>query len=161
LGLSEALIAVPGFPSPFKEFVMNMYNLVRGGFNPAAFWVVKWLHADFNLIPRFRDAFVRWNSDKTEPELIIFTRTGGGNREDYEEGITYLRSLPGYLRDADDEFDATYALFYYQCPQAERETVVEGLRKLEAEGIDPSPTLRELTDAYVAKIRGEDDDKKK
>jgi hypothetical protein len=54
---------------------------------------------------------------------------GGGNREHYAEAIAYLRSLPGFLRDADDDFDSTYATFFYDAPEEYAVLVKEAYEK--------------------------------
>jgi len=70
-------------------------------------------------------------------KIVIYTRTGGGNRDYYENEETCrdyfpeyfdgendpsgpwnddLRAIPGYVRDQDDDFDSTYAHFYFDVP---------------------------------------------
>ena len=88
---------------------MSLYNLLFG-FNSAAPVLLHMLGTNAGAIPRFRDCFVDGDS------IVIHTRTGGGNRVSYEEGNEYLTTLPGYIRDADDDFDCTYANFYYSFP---------------------------------------------
>lgn len=78
---------------------------------------------DPDKIPRLRGAGVQ----KTEHgyRIIIHTRTGGGNRKDYEvadyvlagDSNPYMRTSPYYCRDEDDEFDCTYANFFYRIPE--------------------------------------------
>ncbi len=79
-------------------------------------------------IPRFRDCYL----DAERKRICIHTRTGGGNRAQYEKklykpdpdtGKTYtgpwnddLRGVPGFISDEDMEFDTTYATFYYHFP---------------------------------------------
>jgi hypothetical protein len=56
----------------------------------------------------------------------VYTRTGGGNREYYDEkkGLEAndavfnddLRALPTFIKDEDDSFDCTYAKFYFSVP---------------------------------------------
>lgn len=87
-------------------------------------------------VPRFRDCF--WDGER----IVIHTRTGGGNREAYENLATYqanfpgddntagpwnddLRAVPGFLYDEDDEFDSTYANFYYTPPEAVRDAFAQ------------------------------------
>ena len=70
------------------------------------------------LIPRFRDAFV--TEDINAPQIVIFTRTGGGNRSEYEgESISPnnhdLRGIEGFVRDEDWGLDSTYAFFIMMC----------------------------------------------
>lgn len=59
---------------------------------------------------RFRDAYYDGE------HLVILTRTGGGNRFKYAEQNAKLRTLAGFVRDADDDYDNTYAYFYYKLP---------------------------------------------
>lgn len=81
-------------------------------------------------VPRFRDCYL------TEEGIVIHTRTGGDNREAYEDEAAYLEyfgvdgdepigpfnsdlyRLPGFIRDEDCDFDCTYANFYYAVPEA-------------------------------------------
>jgi len=89
-------------------------------------------------VPRFRDAYV----DRANNRLVIYTRTGGGNRDYYESAASCmghypeyfvgesqptgpwnsdLRKVSGFLYDEDDDFDCTYASFYYAIPAPSRE----------------------------------------
>lgn len=88
---------------------MSMYNMLFG-FNQLSELFLTILELDPNEIPRFRDAY--WDGDK----IVIYTRTGGGNRDDYEGGNGWLASLPYYISDEDDDYDNTYAKFYYSLP---------------------------------------------
>lgn len=87
---------------------------------------------------RFRDAWVEKGGDG--PVIAIYTRQGGGNRQCYcdsEPGRAHvpgqcyaacneaLAAHPLYLRDADDDFDATYATFYFRVPEECREALAE------------------------------------
>lgn len=49
--------------------------------------------------------------------IIVHTRTGGGNRESYEEENDKLTENEYYLRDEDDDFDSTYANWYFRVPE--------------------------------------------
>ena len=108
---------------------MSLYNLIHGH-NPIAPLL---LHALGNPeVPRYRDCYL------DDERIAIYTRTGGGNRDAYEseercranypeyfEGddpVTGpwnadLRALSGYIYDDDDEFDSTYATFYFKIPE--------------------------------------------
>jgi hypothetical protein len=59
-------------------------------------------------IERFRDCGV------DEEKIYIYTRTGGGNRDDYPNEI--LTSNEYYIEDEDDDFDSTYATYYFYIP---------------------------------------------
>ena len=79
-------------------------------------------------VARFRDAWAETSDDG--PVIAIYTRQGGGNRECnceefgrehvpeqcYAACNEALAAHPLYLRDADDEFDATYCTFYFRAP---------------------------------------------
>lgn len=116
---------------------MSLYNLIYG-VNPAATLLLQILDLDYSRIPRFRDAFVH------DEHIIVYTRTGGGNRayydslgsckEHYPEYFleedppsgpwnSDLISHPLYVRDRDDDFDSTYAWWYFRVPEAFKEEV--------------------------------------
>lgn len=102
---------------------MSLYNALFG-YNPFAGVFLEALGVTPDDIPRFRDCFL--SEDRSE--IIIHTRTGGGNREGYEKGGEYweegqidndtLRAIPGFKYDEDDNFDSTYADFHYDVPEA-------------------------------------------
>lgn len=77
-----------------------------------------------DVIPRFRDCYM------VNDEIIIYTRTGGDNRERYDgkssddyAGPTNddLRQNPYYLRDEDCAADETYCVFYFKQPEQLRD----------------------------------------
>ena len=93
------------------------------------------------VVKRYRDSWVEKGSDG-EPVIAIYTRQGGGNRECYcdtencepvasqhtPEGCNAacneaLAAHPLYLRDADDDFDRTYATFYFSVPPEFRDAL--------------------------------------
>lgn len=94
---------------------MSLYNMMCGT-NPAAGRLLSAINLDPNSIPRFRDVWA--NNDLTE--VTVHTRTGGGNREDYETENDALCAHPLYLSDADDDFDSTYADFTFRLPEEEK-----------------------------------------
>lgn len=91
---------------------MSLYNMVRG-FNVNARLCLAMLGIDPAGIPRFRDA---WLSDDGA-NIVVLTRTGGGNRPDYENENQSLREVAGFVGDHDDSFDSTFAHFLYQTPE--------------------------------------------
>lgn len=118
---------------------MSLYNALFG-YNKFAGLLLEMLGVTTITIPRFRDCYLSEDGD----EIIIHTRTGGGNREYYESEESCqqhypelfkgdeepsgpwnedLRAIPGYKYDRDDTFDATYANFHYAIPEAFREHV--------------------------------------
>jgi hypothetical protein len=93
---------------------------------------------DSPVVARFRDAWVEKGDDG--PVIAIYTRQGGGKRQCYcgsEPGRAHvpeqcyaacneaLAAHPLYLRDADDEFDGTYATFYFRVPEEVRGVLAE------------------------------------
>lgn len=88
---------------------MGLYNAIFG-VNPNAGKILEALGLLPGQIGRFRDAFIIGG------EIAVYTRMGGPNREEYREQIEALRSHPCYLRDEDDDFDSTYATFYFRIP---------------------------------------------
>jgi hypothetical protein len=79
---------------------------------------------------RFRDIYLSGEGDK----ITLFTRNGGGNREDYTEVIQKLQSHPLYIKNYDDDFDPTYAYFEFSVPDSLQE-ILDKL--MEAQGGPP------------------------
>lgn len=96
---------------------MSLYNLING-VRPSTFFVLPMLGKHPDEYPRFRDCFT---SDPEHPEyddhIHVYTRTGGGNREDYEAENAAMASMPGYVADFDDGFDCTFASFVFKVPE--------------------------------------------
>ena len=90
---------------------MSMYNLLHG-VNPLAPVLLKILGITEEDCGRFRD--IHLNEDGTK--IILYTRNGGGNREDHQHIFDKLRKHPGYLKDYDDNFDNTYAYIEFTVP---------------------------------------------
>lgn len=105
---------------------MSLYQAMFGTC-PAADILLRMLGTEQAKVPRFRDCYLDGE------RIAIHTRTGGGNREWYESRQCLvdhygseedyqgpfnadLRKLPGFLYDEDDDFDSTYATFYYSWP---------------------------------------------
>ena len=70
------------------------------------------LKANYYPSGRFRDAYL--NEDGTK--IILYTRNGGGNRDDYQYVFDLLRKHPLYLTDYDDDYDCTYAYIKFKVP---------------------------------------------
>lgn len=119
---------------------MSLYNMLFG-VNINAGLLLKILGIEFNSIPRFRDCFIK------DGKIVIHTRTGGGNRDYYDNKETHmqncdceegdecsdraynddLRENTNYLYDEDDDFDCTYANFYFKFPEEYREDLEKSL----------------------------------
>ena len=100
---------------------MSLYNLVQG-MSPLAGPLLGALGLSAGDVGRFRDVFL--NVEEGEPVLGVFTRNGGGNRSDYQEVFARLRKHPLYLRDADEEYDNTYAMIWFKVPGELREELL-------------------------------------
>lgn len=83
--------------------------MVFGG-NPKADAILATLGLTRGDVGRYRDCLV------AQGEIAVYTRNGGGNREDYEGVFEALAAHPCYLRDADDDFDSTYATIFFRFP---------------------------------------------
>lgn len=89
---------------------MSLYNLLFGQ-NETAPALLALLNQVANLDPpRYRDCYFDGEY------IVVHTRTGGGNREDYELENAAMTEHPWYVDDADDDFDCTYADFRFRPP---------------------------------------------
>lgn len=126
---------------------MSLYNLLFGQHSNASD-LLKLLGITEHDVPRYRSCY--WNGT----HIVIHTRTGGGNRDFYENEESCrdnypeyfegeeppsgpwnddLRAISGYVEDRDDDFDCTYADFFYEPPS-------EALEALKNVPADMSPT---------------------
>lgn len=146
---------------------MSLYNMVLGETSVSSV-ALAMLDITRNEVPRYRDAGFTLQ-DET-PVIYIHTRTGGGNRDFYESEDTCrenypdyfrgdsedpdgpwnedLRSIAGYISDSDDDYDSTYANFYFGVPEAFVEFVKSYLDKN-----GPAKTAGERWEACIAAIR--------
>jgi len=74
-------------------------------------------------IPRFRDMYTL--EEEGIVKFGLYTRTGGGNRPDYEAQNAVLASHPLYEVDYDDDFDSTFAHFIYRVPDEYQERMLK------------------------------------
>jgi len=92
---------------------MSLYNMLFGE-NPLAPLLLKILEIDQPdgkyRSGRFRD--IHLNAEGTK--IILLTRNGGSNREDYFP--KNILEHPNYLRDYDDNFDSTYCYIEFSIP---------------------------------------------
>lgn len=119
---------------------MSLYNTLFG-VNDSAPMLLAILDLDTYDIPRFRDCYLENNA------IVIYTRTGGGNRDYYEsveecqknypeyfmigsETIPQgpwnadLRKHPNFVSDKDCGFDCTYAYFFFSFPEKYKDDLV-------------------------------------
>ena len=119
---------------------MSFYNLVCG-VTHATFFVLPVLGKHPGEYPRFRDCFIGDPEHSgTEGKIIVYTRTGGGNREGYAEENAVLTEMDGYLFDYDDDFDSTFANWVFNVPERWRPDVdaflAGDLKKISPEYVD-------------------------
>lgn len=111
---------------------MSLYNLVFG-MNPDADKLLALLDSTPADFGRFRNVYME------DGFIVVHTRCGGGNREDYfPEWVT---DHPWYSHDKDGDFDSTYADIYFKVPDDEK--MLLALRGLEA-GKNPEKQWEEL-----------------
>jgi len=125
---------------------MNLYNTING-VSSAAFWFLPMLGKHPEQYPRFRDCFLTAAEDDysipakyKQDHIIVFTRTGGGNREYYERENNEIKEHPCFVYDSDDSFDTTFANWIFSVPSEWKEDYI-----LLAKGKRPS-------DAYFKQI---------
>lgn len=91
---------------------MSLYNYLFGA-NENKEEILKMIDInDERVFDRFRDIEIIENGTI----IRALTRTGGGNREDYQENWAKIKELPYYIQDYDDEFDETYAYIEFRVP---------------------------------------------
>ena len=96
---------------------MSLYNMLFGT-NPNSDQLLSLLGKSQGDFGRFRDVYVE------DGFIVVHTRNGGGNREDYEDVFDEMAEHPWYSHDADDDFDCTYANIYFKVPEDKIKTYV-------------------------------------
>ncbi len=145
---------------------MSLYNSIKGR-QPATFFILPMLGKHPDQYPRFRDCFIgkMRQSDKLDEFGIpilehgdglfisVYTRVGGGNRENYEKEIDILKAHPEYVEDFDDEYDCTYATFIFKVPskyQADFKLLTDGHSSL----METSAKYKAQVDKVYPKLKG-------
>lgn len=102
---------------------MSLYNQMCGN-NPLFGIFARVLETAGQLppIPRFRDTYTRESDGK--PQIVIYTRTGGGNRNDYGTENKAITNHPCYVEDHDDNFDGTFAHWVFSVPEPFAERIL-------------------------------------
>lgn len=105
---------------------MSLYNLLHKIHPIGPELLTHHLGLDPTKVGRLRDCFPVAPPLGPVGEVHVLTRTGGGNRAEFEREDAYVRKSPYYVSDSDDEYDSTYALFKFRpAPQ-----VVADLKEL-------------------------------
>jgi len=89
---------------------MSMYNMIFG-MNPDTDKLLSLLGKTQGDFGRFRSVFM------DDGCIVVHTRNGGGNRDDYEGVFDEMSAHPWYSHDEDDDFDCTYANIYFTIPE--------------------------------------------
>lgn len=115
-----------------------MYNIVAGN-NPLFWLLARLIETQGKLppIPRWRDMYTREVEGKAQ--IVIYSRTGGGNRNEYHTDNEALAAHKLYVENFDDRFDSTFAHFVYQVPVAFEERMLKFHRLFSKhpKGMDP------------------------
>ena len=119
---------------------MSLYNLVFG-MNPDADKLLALLDATREDFGRFRNVYME------DGFIVVHTRNGGGNREDYQDVFDEMSEHPLYAYDEDDDFDCTYANFYFVHPPEYSEV----LKEMAAGTVTPSEKWKMLFKALEKK----------
>jgi hypothetical protein len=131
---------------------MSLYNLICGN-NPAH----EILHAILETVeplpnlPRYRDTYTIEKDGKIY--IVIYTRTGGGNREEFESENRALTSHPMYVNDYDDDFDNTFAHFEFLVPDSWQARVISfhNIFSRSPKGMTPRQKFQRQMDAMSGK----------
>jgi hypothetical protein len=106
---------------------MSLYNMVAG-YNPSTEQLLNLINLTPGSFGRYRDVYVEGDY------IVVHTRCGGGNRDDYEDMFDAVSLHPWYSHDEDCDFDCTYADIYFKIPEDQTKTIVGLLDK----GIPPT-----------------------
>lgn len=89
---------------------MSFYNMLFGQ-NAQSDLLLAAVGLRESDVERFRDV----SASDDGRQIAVYTRTGGGNRDDYPQEVIHANPL--FERDEDDDFDCTYATFYFRVPE--------------------------------------------
>ena len=106
---------------------MSLYNMLFG-VNPDTDKLMEVLGKTAGDFGRFRNVYME------DGYIVVHTRNGGGNREDYEDVFDEMSEHPWYSHDEDDSFDCTYANIYFKVPDNHKDFM--SIRNLDA-GTNP------------------------
>lgn len=97
----------------------GLYNMLFGENSSQKGFLFTLLGKEPGDFGRYRDIYV------TDEHIVVHTRNGGGNRDDYQEVFDEMFHHPLYDYDEDDDFDCTYANFYFRHPEGYGEVLKE------------------------------------
>ena len=116
---------------------MSLYNMLFGENASQKEFLFSLLGKTSGDFGRYRDIYV------TDEHIVVHTRCGGGNREDYEDVFEEMSTHPLYDYDQDDDFDCTYADIYFRHPEQYRDL----LKEMAVGTVTPSEKWKILFDA--------------
>jgi hypothetical protein len=119
----------------------GLYNMLFGENASQKDFLFSLLGKDQQDFGRYRDIYV------TDEYIVVHTRCGGGNREDYEYVFDEMSMHPLYSHDEDDDFDCTYADIYFKHPKEYEEV----LKEMAVGVITPAEKWKLLFEALDAK----------
>ena len=119
---------------------MSLYNMLFGEGDSTDF-LLKLLDCERGEFGRFRSAYV------TEEHIVVHTRNGGGNREDYEHVFDNMSVHPLYSHDEDCDYDYTYANIYFKHPAGYEQV----LKEMAQGTVTPSEKWKLLFEALESK----------
>ena len=96
---------------------MSLYNMLFG-VNPSSDKLLSLLGKTREDFGRFRDVYV------DDEFIVVHTRNGGGNRDDYKYVFDEMSEHPWYSHDVDDDYDCTYANIYFKVPEDKLRTYI-------------------------------------
>lgn len=125
---------------------MSLYNALFGVNQFAQVWMAM-LDLGAGDVGRFRDCYLdgaEKDADTgevtmTEARICVYTRNGGGNREEYQAVIDTLAEHPCYARDYDDDFDCTYCTIEFRVPEKFK-AIVNGFVREDWQAVAQSST---------------------
>jgi len=85
-----------------------------------------------DMIGRYRDHWLE-RSEAGVLIMALYTRNGGGNREEYAEHLRQMHDLDSFVSDADDEFDSTYCTLRFRVT---KEQALDWLNRHRTSGAD-------------------------
>jgi hypothetical protein len=115
----------------------GLYNMLFGENASQKEFLFAILEKEQSDFGRYRDIYV------TDEYIVVHTRNGGGNREDYEDVFDEMSEHPLYVYDEDDDYDCTYANIYFKHPAEHAEV----LKEMAAGTITPSEKWQMLFNA--------------
>lgn len=137
---------------------MSLYNALFG-MNPLTPILKAMLNLDTEDgydTGRFRDIYIQKpEKEGDEPKIVLYTRNGGGNREEYQPTMDRLAEHPNYITDYDDDFDCTYASVEFSVPEKFKAFVADAINA----GAAPDQKPMERFQGMIGKLQAGADEK--